>query len=181
MLLIEEDIDKLKDYIRQVVHDLHTNKIPLEKLTMSKKLSRPPEEYKSIAAHVSLAIRLAKENPILAPVSGDRVPYLIYKGAGNQSTRACTPEEAREGKYIVDRGYYLDKQLRTPLLRLLKFIMDMKTAESLFRSSIIVKDKVHESNIMHRFVKGRSKRKFVLPSVEKIKKFKASDLTKYFS
>jgi DNA polymerase delta subunit 1 len=181
LLLIEEDVDKLKDYVRQVVHDLHTNKIPLEKLTMSKKLSRPPEEYKSIAAHVSLAMRLAKENPILAPVSGDRVPYLIYRGPGNQSTRACTPDEAREGKYIVDRGYYLDKQLKTPLLRLLKFVMDMKTAESLFRSSFIVKDSVHASNMMHRFVKGRSKRKFNLSAADKVKKFKVSELSKYFS
>ena len=35
--------------------------IPLELLTMSKKLSRSPDEYKAKAAHVNLAIRINKE------------------------------------------------------------------------------------------------------------------------
>ena len=45
---------------------------------MSKKLSRAPNDYKVTAAHVNLALRLEKETPEKAPVSGDRVDFVIY-------------------------------------------------------------------------------------------------------
>jgi len=123
-LIKEQDEQKACDIVKQVVNDLYMNKIPLELLIMSKKLSRPVEEYKSKAAHVTLTKRLIEElGPEKAPVAGDRVPYVIHAGIGGTSDRACTPEEIRQGKYVVDRDYYLDRQLKKPLGRILERVI----------------------------------------------------------
>ena len=103
----EQNVPKACAIIKDVVKRLKMNKIPIELLIMSKKLSRAVEDYKAKAPHVELTKRLMLENPSKAPVSGDRVPYVIYTGPGNSSDRACTPEEIKSGKFIIDREYYL--------------------------------------------------------------------------
>ena len=124
----EQDVPKACGIIKDVVKKLKMNQIPIEMLIMSKKLSRPVEEYKAKAPHVELTKRLMKENPEKAPVSGDRVPFVIHSGAGGSSDRACTPEEITAGKFMVDRDYYLEKQLMKPLLRIMdRVISDPQT------------------------------------------------------
>ena len=140
ILLLERDIQKACDYVQNIVTELNTNKIPLKKLIMSKKLSRSPEDYKVCAAHVNLALRLAKEKPEIAPVSGDRVDYIIYNsGSDKVSESACLPSEIESGKYTIDVNYYMEKQLKGPLLRILQKVVDnpkeLFTCQSIFKPS----------------------------------------------
>lgn len=140
ILLLERDIQKACNYVSGVVHDLNNNKIPLELLVMSKKLSRAPEDYKATAAHVNLALRLAKEKPETAPVSGDRVDFIIYNsGSDKVSESACLPSEIESGKYTIDTSYYMEKQLKGPLLRILERVVDkpkeLFTCQSIFKPS----------------------------------------------
>jgi DNA polymerase delta subunit 1 len=136
-LVQDQNRDEAIRIVDETVQGLFTNKIPLEKLIMSKKLSRPPSQYKSKAAHVELTKRLEKTNPEIAPVSGDRVEYIIYAGAGGVSDRACTPDEIRNGQLNIDINYYLTKQLQPPLLRILERIVDEPNA--LFKCRSILK------------------------------------------
>ena len=140
ILLLERNKKKAMEYVKGVVKELMSNKIALELLVMSKKLSRAPKDYKAMAAHVNLALRLEKENPEEAPVAGDRVDYVIYCGPSSKTSEcACLPKEISSGKYQVDLNYYLEKQLKGPLLRILKQVVSKP--EDVFRCNIIFKNR----------------------------------------
>ena len=167
----EQDVSKACAIIKDVVKRLKMNQIPIDMLIMSKKLSRPVEQYKAKAPHVQLTKRLMKENPDKAPVSGDRVPFVIYTGTGGTSDRACTPEEITAGKYMVDRDYYLEKQLMKPLLRIMdRVISDPNT---LFQCrSIFVEGPKSGSMFASWGKQKREKRKAMVPSTDDVKKKK---------
>ena len=157
------------------------NEIPIKMLVMSKKLSRAVEDYKAKAPHVELTKRLMKENPDKAPVSGDRVPFVIYSGAGGSSDRACTPEEITAGKFMVDRDYYLEKQLMKPLLRIMdRVISDPNT---LFQCrSIFIEGPKKGSVFASWEKKKREKRKEITAnSNSKKKKFKTTSIKSFFT
>tara|TARA_B100000674_G_scaffold158910_1_gene126901 strand:- start:17293 stop:20433 length:3141 start_codon:yes stop_codon:yes gene_type:complete len=136
ILLLDRDKKQAIEYVKGVVKDLMSNKVPLNLLVMSKKLSRAPKDYKAMAAHVNLALRLEKESPEEAPVAGDRVDYVIYCGNSTKTSEcACLPREIESGKYQVDRDYYLDKQLKGPLLRILEKVV--RKPEDVFQCNVI--------------------------------------------
>ena len=124
------------------IQDLMMNKIPLAKLTMSKKLSRSPEEYKVKAVHVHLAERINKERGVgHGFVAGERVPYVISKGQSMKvSENGVLPEEIESGKYVVDLDYYRENQLIPPLKRILEKICN--DPRSLFMFHRVCKPKV---------------------------------------
>jgi len=126
ILMNTMDVEKACQVVSKAVQDLSCNRVPLELLTMSKKLSRSPEEYKAMAAHVNLAMRINKERGEQHGfVAGDRVPYVIAKGKSHKmSENAVLPEEITSGKYVVDRDYYREKQLIPPLTRILEKLCD---------------------------------------------------------
>ena len=153
ILLLERDKKKAIAYVKDVVQKLMKNEIDLSLLVMSKKLSRPPKEYKSRAAHVNLALRLEKDNPQTAPVSGDRVDYVIYCSASSKTSEsACLPSEIKSGRYQVDRDYYLEKQLKGPLLRILDKVVTKP--EDVFQCSVIFKPRP-KYGIFSSFLKKR--------------------------
>tara|TARA_B100000925_G_C21962104_1_gene453874 strand:- start:831 stop:1355 length:525 start_codon:yes stop_codon:yes gene_type:complete len=147
------NIEKACQVVSKAVQDLSCNRIPLELLTMSKKLSRSPEEYKAMAAHVNLAIRINKERGEQHGfVAGDRVPYVIAKGKSHKmSENAVLPEEITSGKYVVDRDYYRDKQLIPPLTRILEKLCD--NPKTLFLCNKIVKASI--TGVFSSWVKKR--------------------------
>lgn len=123
MTLMETmNVEQACQIVSNAIQDLAVGKIPLEDLTMSKKLSRSPEQYKAMAAHVNLAIRINKERgKQYAFVAGDRVPYVIANGQSTKvSENAVLPEEIKSGKYTVDLNYYRNKQMIPPLTRILE-------------------------------------------------------------
>lgn len=155
ILLLERNKKKALEYVKGVVKDLMSNKIPLEMLIMSKKLSRPPKDYKASAAHVNLALRLEKENPEEAPVAGDRVDYVIYCGSSSKTSEcACLPAEISSGKYQVDRDYYLEKQLKKPLLRILEKVVSKP--DDVFQCNVIFKSRPN-TGFMASFLRKRKK------------------------
>ena len=62
--------------MHKIVKDLFMDRLPLKMFIMSKKLSRDPLNYASKGPHVQLALKLAKKDPLQAPVSGDRVEVI---------------------------------------------------------------------------------------------------------
>lgn len=82
-MLIDRDVRAAEAYVKQVIADLLQNKIDLSLLIISKALAKA--DYAAKQAHVELAERMRKRDPGSAPALGDRVPYVITKGAKGTS------------------------------------------------------------------------------------------------
>jgi len=150
-IIVEKNIPKAIEIVQRVVADFYANKIPLEMLIMSKKLSRPPEQYKAKAPHVELTKRRIAQGKEYA-VAGDRVPYVIVYGGGGISDRACSPEDIQDGLFNIDRTYYLQKQFMPPMIRIFNKVVD--NADSLFKcNSTLTKDSISTNSVFSKFKK----------------------------
>ena len=121
-LLLNNEFQAAHDLIEDTFRKLYAGQIPIKDLTLCKKLSQLPEMYKTKAPHVELAKRLQREQPEVAPVAGDRIPYLIRAGADDLNQRAIAPHEIDQ--YTLDYAYYGEKQLRKPLERIMELGFD---------------------------------------------------------
>jgi DNA polymerase delta subunit 1 len=66
-------------FVKKMISDLLQNKVDLSQLVISKALSK--SEYAGKQAHAELADRMKKRDAGSAPSLGDRVNYVIIKGA----------------------------------------------------------------------------------------------------
>ena len=149
----ENDIQGAIDYAREIVVQLLENKVPLEDLTMSKKLTRKPEDYKNPAPHSELAKRLQATQPAhIAPKTGDRIDFVIRPGYKGEKTcmRAVTPDDVRNGEASADTRWYLSNQLEAPLRRIFEMIMD--NTSSIFEVSSVQQSAAISNQMMRSFV-----------------------------
>jgi DNA polymerase I len=117
VILRTEDISKAIEYVRGVIKDLEAGRVPIEKLVIWKTITRPLEEYEATAPHVRAAkILLSKGGRIAI---GDKIGYVIVKGAGRISDRAM-PYFFVDPKDI-DPTYYIDHQVIPAALRILEY------------------------------------------------------------
>lgn len=126
LLLCERSKERAVEYVRETVAALRAGRIDYRLLVLSKALVRAgAEEYAARQAHVELAERLRKADPAQAPKVGERVPYVfVAKGNGaNACDRAEDPLKALEAGLPLDAGYYLDHQLKQPLLRVFEPVL----------------------------------------------------------
>ena len=80
-ILIERDVEGAKNYVKCVISDLLQNKIDLSQLVITKSMTKAGEEYAGKQAHVELAGKMKIRDAASAPGLGDRIPYVIVKGA----------------------------------------------------------------------------------------------------
>ena len=66
-------------YVKQTIADLLQNKIDMSQLVITKALAKA--DYAAKQPHVELAERMRKRDAGSAPSLGDRVAYVIIKGA----------------------------------------------------------------------------------------------------
>ncbi len=103
----------------------------MSKLVITKALSK--DNYTAKQAHVELAERMKKRDLGSAPTLGDRVAYVIVKGAGGAKNyeRSEDPIFVLENNIPIDTKYYLDNQLAKPLDRIFEPIVGPKKSASL--------------------------------------------------
>ncbi|NOZ81758.1 MAG: DNA polymerase elongation subunit [Candidatus Micrarchaeota archaeon] len=118
IILKEGDISKAATYIKGIINDLRNGKIPIEKLTIVKGLTKHPDEYDGVQPHVELARKMRMRDPSRAPVVGDRIGYVIIKGNELISKRAEDPAYVVENNLEIDTEYYVENQLLPPLERI---------------------------------------------------------------
>lgn len=125
-ILVHRNVDMAVEYVKGVISDLLQNKTDLSDLVITKALSKTMDGgYKNKMAHVELAKRMQKRDPGNAPQIGDRVAYVIIKGA----KKAPAYERAEDPIYVLEHGlpidthYYLDNQLTEPLKRIFEPIL----------------------------------------------------------
>lgn len=118
ILLKERSVDKAVDYVRKVIGELRSGKIPIEKLVIWKTLTKKPEEYSVDAPHVVAARKLIRAG-IKVSVN-DKIGYVIIKGGGKISSRAEPYIFVKDTK-IIDPEYYIDHQIIPASMRILKY------------------------------------------------------------
>lgn len=130
-ILIDRDLEAAQEYVRETISSLLQNKVDLSVLVITKALSK--SDYTAKQAHVELAERMKKRDAGSAPTLGDRVAYVIVKGAGGSKNyeKSEDPMYVLENNVPIDTKYYLDNQLAKPLGRIFEPILGEKRANSL--------------------------------------------------
>lgn len=127
--------------MKDTIADLLQNKIDMSKLVITKALTKNFEEedsrkknvYAAKQAHVELAQRMKKRDAGSAPALGDRVAYVMIKGAAGSKgfERSEDPIYVLENNVPIDTKYYLENQLAKPLSRIFEPILGETKARSL--------------------------------------------------
>lgn len=117
IILKEQNKQKALLYLKDVVQQLQDGKIPVEKLVITKGVSKRLEDYKGIQPHVELVKKMKKRDAASAPGVGDRIGFVIVKGLQLVSERAEDPEYVKQHGLKVDSKYYLENQILPPLER----------------------------------------------------------------
>lgn len=114
-----------------MISDLLQNKIDMSKLVITKALTK--NDYAAKQAHVELAERMKKRDAGSAPALGDRVAYVMIKGASGAKNyeKSEDPIYVLEHNVPIDTRYYLENQLSKPLIRIFEPILGERKANSL--------------------------------------------------
>ncbi|XP_041974717.1 DNA polymerase alpha catalytic subunit isoform X2 [Aricia agestis] len=128
----DERVESIQNHLNKLKDDLVNNKIPLSLLTITKQLTKNPNEYadKHTQPHVQVALRLNSKNSRRFK-KGDIVPYIICEdGTANTAMqRAYHIEELKSSESIkVDYKYYLAHQLHPVISRICEPIDGMDPA-----------------------------------------------------
>ncbi|MBU0953665.1 MAG: DNA-directed DNA polymerase [Nanoarchaeota archaeon] len=118
ILLKEQDIKKAVTYVKGIVIDLNEGRIPINKLIVTKTMTKAGKSYKGIQPHVELVKKMEARSPGEAPGVGDRIPYVIVRGSQLVSHRAEDPVYIQEHGLPVDATYYIENQMLPPLERI---------------------------------------------------------------
>lgn len=123
-ILIGRSVRGAITYVKQMISDLLQNKVDISLLVITKSMSKTADskDYKAKQAHVELAKRMKERDAGTAPVLGDRVPYVIIKAAKNTPLymKSEDPIYVLENNLPIDTKYYLDNQLKKPLMRIME-------------------------------------------------------------
>lgn len=114
-ILEEGDTDKAIKYVKSVLKNLKSGKIPTKELIIHTQITKPLDEYKQIAPHV-VAAKIIEEHGVKV-TRGTIIQYIIVKGKGPISQRAV-PYEYSEG-LEYDRDYYINNQLIPAISRIM--------------------------------------------------------------
>lgn len=94
-------------YVKIIVSQIKNRTIPLEKLKINVKITRPLKDYKSRSPHVAAAEIARQKGKLVAP--GFIASFIIGKGIGKISDRVILFEDAKKDDYDID--YYINNQI----------------------------------------------------------------------
>ena len=128
VLLLERDIKKAQQFVKDMLIKILENKLPLEKFILSKSLR---DDYAAMAkdydgkatlpAHRVLANRMEARDPGTAPKVGDRVQF-VYVDENKQKTKQGDRIEhvdfVRANKMKPDVNFYITNQIQNPVAQL---------------------------------------------------------------
>jgi DNA polymerase delta subunit 1 len=121
-ILLDSDPDGAQEYVKRKIADLLQNRLDIADLVITKGLTKTADGYAAGThlAHVELAARMKRRDAGSAPKVGDRVAYVMIKGAKGQKAYelAEDPLYVLENNVPIDFQWYLDHQLAEPLKRI---------------------------------------------------------------
>jgi DNA polymerase delta subunit 1 len=154
-LLVKKDRKKAEHVIALAMSDLYANRIALEDVVMTKKISRRMEDYENnIPPHVFAWDNLVKRvGPARAPVVGQMFDFIVtmvnQKVKSNVKLRLAIKDlqQVRENgfdKYQIDHEYYRSHALENPL----KVILDLVYTEPRRRELLSARNYAQEKVVV---------------------------------
>lgn len=118
-ILVEGDPEGALSYIKQVIDEIRSMGIPLEKMTIFTKLHKEVESYKQTGRHVSAVLSSGVKFS-----AGEMVRYVIVKGRQEEtvSQRSMLFDIAKENKIQYDPDYYINQQVIPSVLSIFEVI-----------------------------------------------------------
>jgi DNA polymerase I len=120
ILLKEDDVKGALKYFKGVLNLLVTGQIEIQKLVITKTMTKSAGAYDGTQPHIELVKKMQARSPGEAPGIGDRISYVIVKGRDMLSKRTEDPEYVRDHGLQVDSQYYIENQLLPPIERIFK-------------------------------------------------------------
>ncbi|MCK4714984.1 MAG: hypothetical protein KAT35_05375, partial [Candidatus Aenigmarchaeota archaeon] len=118
IVLKKNDPMEAVSYFTGIVKRLVKNEVPVQKLIITKTMTKPPEKYAGMQPHIELVKKMQTRSATEVPGVGDRISYVIVKGLGLLSKRAEDPAYIEENGIQVDSKYYIENQLLPPMERI---------------------------------------------------------------
>ncbi len=118
IILKEDDIKAAVKHFRCVVQDLMKGKVDMQKLVITKTMTKQVKSYAGMQPHIELVKKIQARDPADAPGIGDRIGYVIVKGTGLLSKRAEDPAYVKRNRLEIDSRYYIENQLLPPVERI---------------------------------------------------------------
>ncbi len=106
------DVQKALEYVRKVIDELRSGKVPKEKLIIYTEIQKPLDAYEQKGPHVVAALKAVRKGKRIEP--GMIIGYIITKKGGSISDKAELAEFVEEGNY--DAEYYINNQVIPAIL-----------------------------------------------------------------
>ncbi len=126
ILMKDQNIDNAIVFLKKSLQNMIDEKIPMEKLIITKSLRSNYKNPKQIA-HKVLADRIAKRDPGNKPSSGDRIPFAYIKVQNRkalQGDKIELPKYILENKLQIDYAHYITNQIMKPIQQLLALVLE---------------------------------------------------------
>lgn len=131
LIMYERKVLDAMEYVQDQAYKLLRNEIPIDKLIVSKTLSK---EYKNDKQpHLEVARKMKARLPGSEPKCGERVPYVfieIPKNVANPNQKVLQYEKAEDPEYVkvnkltLDVMYYLEHSLSSPIESVFSLFID---------------------------------------------------------
>ena len=126
IIMKEQDIEKAVIFTKNFLQDIVEEKIPLDKLIITKSLREFYKNPESIA-HKVLADRIGKRDPGNKPSTGSRIPFVYIQTAKNvklQGDKIEHPNFIKENKLKPDYGFYITNQIMKPVSQIYALVLE---------------------------------------------------------
>ena len=126
ILMKEQVVHKAVDFVKQSLQDVIDEKLPQQKLIITKSLRSYYKNPKQIAHNV-LSMRIGERDPGNKPKPGDRIPFVYIKNSNKkalQGEKIETPKYVNENKIPIDYGFYITNQIMKPIQQLFALVLE---------------------------------------------------------
>lgn len=155
-MLIKRDLKIMVKHIREAITNILSDDIPMDKFVITKSLSKKKTLFSTKQAHTNLAERMSAHGDSRYSL-GDRV-RMVYIDRGLKAKRYVTGEDplcAALHDIPLDKRYYVDKQIKKPLMRLLEHIIPTHP-EYAFDEDIVIEDALKGIRTKHKTTDRRA-------------------------
>jgi DNA polymerase elongation subunit (family B) len=126
ILMKEQNTERAISFLKNYLQDLIDEKIPLEKLIITKSLNSNYKNPQQIA-HKVLADRMGQRDPGNKPSVGDRVPYVYIHNPEKKSLqgdRIEHPIYMKQNGIKPDYAFYITNQIMKPVQQLFALVLE---------------------------------------------------------
>ena len=126
ILMKDQDINKAVTFLKNSLQEIVDEKVPIDKLIITKSLRSHYKNPKQIA-HKVLADRMGKRDPGNKPGNGDRIPFAyIYNSDKKalQGERIEHPDYIAEKNLRLDYAHYITNQIMKPVQQLFALVLE---------------------------------------------------------